>query len=72
MASIFNLNGKTAIVTGSSRGIGKEIAKHLVFYGANVVISSRDLVACENTASEINSEKKTGKWCRFSNSCSYR
>ena len=58
MASIFNLNGKTAIVTGSSRGIGKEIAKHLVFYGANVVISSRDLVACENTASEINSEKK--------------
>ncbi|MEC8562198.1 MAG: SDR family oxidoreductase [Pseudomonadota bacterium] len=58
MASIFNLNGKTAIVTGSSRGIGKEIARHLVFYGANVVISSRDLVACENTASEINFEKK--------------
>lgn len=65
MVSLFNLKGKTAIVTGSSRGIGKEIAKQLVFSGANVVISSRDLGACENTASEINLGNEAGDGLAF-------
>ncbi len=65
VVNIFNLKGKTAIVTGSSRGIGREIAKQLVFHGANVVISSRNLSACKNTASEINLENKSGGGLAF-------
>ena len=56
VTKIFNLSDKIAIVTGSSRGIGKEIARQLVFQGANVVISSRDLDACKKVASKINLE----------------
>ena len=63
--NIFNLSGKTAIVTGSSRGIGKEIARQLVFHGANVVISSRNFGACEDTASEINQANQSGDGLAF-------
>lgn len=52
--SLFDLSGKTAIVTGSSRGIGKAIAHRLAEHGANVVISSRKLDACEEAVGEIN------------------
>jgi NAD(P)-dependent dehydrogenase (short-subunit alcohol dehydrogenase family) len=51
---LFDLTGKSAIVTGSSRGIGKQIALRLAEHGANVVVSSRKADACETTASEIN------------------
>ncbi len=54
MSSLFDLNGKTAIITGSSRGIGKAIAHRLAEHGANVVISSRKADACEAAAKEIN------------------
>jgi len=52
--SLFDLTGKTAIVTGSSRGIGRAIAEELAAHGANVVISSRKQDACEEVANEIN------------------
>ena len=38
---LFDLTGKVAIITGSSRGIGRSIAQELAAHGANVVISSR-------------------------------
>lgn len=54
MRNPFDLTGKTAIITGSSRGIGKAIAAAMAAQGANVVISSRKADACEAAAEEIN------------------
>lgn len=54
MPSLFDLTGKSAIITGSSRGIGKAIAHRLAEHGANVVVSSRKADACDAAAQEIN------------------
>ena len=54
MPNLFDLTGKSAIVTGSSRGIGKAIAHRLAEHGANVVISSRKADACDAAVAEIN------------------
>jgi NAD(P)-dependent dehydrogenase (short-subunit alcohol dehydrogenase family) len=52
----FNLEGKVAIITGSSKGIGKAIAKGLAENGASVVISSRSQEACDEVVNEFISE----------------
>lgn len=52
--SQFDLTGKIAIITGSSRGIGRAIAEEMVANGARVVISSRNQDACDVVAAEIN------------------
>ena len=60
MASLFDLSGKTAIITGSSRGIGKAIAERMVEHGAKVVISSRRQDACEAVANALNNTHGEG------------
>jgi len=58
---LFDLTGKVAIVTGSSRGIGCAIANALAAAGARVVISSRKQEACEAVAAAINHTSGQGR-----------
>ena len=51
--SLFDLSGKTAIVTGGHRGIGLHIAKGLGEAGSNVVVSARNKEACERAAGDL-------------------
>ena len=52
----FDLSGKVAIVTGSSKGIGESIARGLAEYGAKVVVSSRSQEAVDKVVDSINSD----------------
>jgi NAD(P)-dependent dehydrogenase (short-subunit alcohol dehydrogenase family) len=54
MSALFDLTGQNAVITGSSKGIGKAIAHQLAAHGARVVISSRKADACDAARDEIN------------------
>jgi NAD(P)-dependent dehydrogenase (short-subunit alcohol dehydrogenase family) len=50
---LFDLNGRVALVSGASRGIGEAIAKLLAEQGAHVIVTSRKLEGCEHVAAAI-------------------
>ena len=55
MKNLFSVAGKTALVTGGSRGIGLMIARGLVENGVRTYISSRSTEACDNAVAELSS-----------------
>ena len=58
--TLFDLTGKVAVITGSSRGIGKAIAERMAQHGAKVTISSRKAGPCEVVAGALNAEHGEG------------
>ncbi len=53
MTPLFDLSSRVAVVTGSSRGIGRAIAERLAEHGAKIIVSSRKREACEEVAAAI-------------------
>ncbi|AMG76395.1 MULTISPECIES: SDR family NAD(P)-dependent oxidoreductase [Sphingopyxis] len=58
--NLFDMQGEVALITGSSRGIGKAIAEAMAAHGAKVVISSRKQDACDAVAAKINAKHGAG------------
>jgi len=59
--TLFDMSGKVAVITGSTRGIGRAIAERMAEHGANVVVSSRKQEVCDQVAKEINDKFGKGK-----------
>ncbi|MCE7791314.1 SDR family oxidoreductase [Salipaludibacillus sp. CUR1] len=67
---LFNLQGKTAIITGGGRGLGEQIAKAFAEAGANIVLCSRKVEACEAVSAQLQEEgvKTLALKCDITNS----
>lgn len=59
IAELHDLTGKVAVVTGGTRGLGRAIVQALAEAGADVVVSSRKIAACEAVAAEV--QESTGR-----------
>jgi NAD(P)-dependent dehydrogenase (short-subunit alcohol dehydrogenase family) len=58
--NLFDLTGKVAVITGSTKGIGKAIAEQMALHGAGVVVSSRKSEVCEQVTAAINNDVRDG------------
>jgi NAD(P)-dependent dehydrogenase (short-subunit alcohol dehydrogenase family) len=56
---LFDLSGRVALVTGGSRGLGRSMVVAFAEAGADVIVASRKLDACEEVAAEV--ERRTGR-----------
>lgn len=70
--TLFNLDGKVAVVTGASRGIGEAIAWRMAEHGAKVVVSSRKVEACQEVVDKINKEFGEGTSIAIGCNISYK
>ena len=61
MSNLFSLVGRTALITGGSRGIGRMIAAGFLRQGAKVYISARKAVVCDASAAELSAEFGAGR-----------
>ena len=57
---VFDLSGRTALVTGGSRGLGREMSLAFAAAGADVVVSSRKIDSCRKVVAEIEGDGPPG------------
>lgn len=65
MTTLFSLEGRTAMVTGASRGLGKAIALGLADAGASLIVAARDAAKLEETAEEIRAKGRQARTIAF-------
>jgi len=66
-SGLFDLSGKVALVTGSTRGIGLAIAEEMARAGAEVIITSNESEACSSVAARLRDAglRANGIWCEL-------
>ena len=72
MVDLFDLSGKVALITGGSRGLGEQMALAFADAGADIIVASRKIEACEEAAEQIRGKARrayalsvhAGKWAQ--------